>query len=148
MPAIAGEAGAGAGYPQWFYNTTTHTVSKVSSATTKTIAETVSWPAKLVFFTSEAAADSYMNSQGGGGDISRSGVVNAVNKTTDTTKTAASDLINWPQLTNLRDLMVRVAKVVGGLILVMAGLNMLAKDEAHIDVIGSVKSAAKIGAIA
>src|SRR5579875_1347316 len=53
-----------------------------------------------------------------------------------------------PSFTNLRDLMLRVVKVAAGLMLVMAGLNMMAKDEAHIDVIGSLKDAAKMGAVA
>jgi hypothetical protein len=82
MAGIPGAAGPGAPYPQWLYNTVTHTVSEVSGPAAKTAAEVVSWPAKLIFFTSQQAADAYMAAQGGGADISRSPLTKAANTAT------------------------------------------------------------------
>lgn len=79
MPDIPGAAGPGAKFPQWVYNTQSHTVSKVGNAGAKAGAIAVTFPAKLIFFTSQAAADAYMTSQGGGADVSNSPATGAAN---------------------------------------------------------------------
>lgn len=58
----------------------------------------------------------------------------------------AGNLLGIPTLSNLRDLMVRVVKVVGGLALVFIGLNRM--TSMNIDLSSAIKSAAKIGAVA
>lgn len=59
-----GVAGPGAGYPQWTVNTTGWVVAEVVDAEEKAVAEAATFPDKLVFFTSKAAADNYVASQG------------------------------------------------------------------------------------
>lgn len=127
--AAPGAAGPGAKFPQWFVNTTTHTVSEVTSAQTKAAAEAVSFPAKLVFFTSQAAADNFLKANGGGGDISGSPLTKAANSGTDAATQAAKDAISWEQaLTNFLlalqnpSTWLRATKIVGGGALLIIGL--------------------------
>ena len=82
MVAVPGAAGPGAPYPQWSYNSLTKIVAKVDNPSAKAIEVVVSFPAKLIFFTSQAAADAYMKSQGGGADISKTAINAAGNATT------------------------------------------------------------------
>jgi hypothetical protein len=49
-----------------------------------------------------------------------------------------------PQLTNTRSLVSRTVRVIGGLILVFVGLNMLSKEAVNVDVISAAKSLPKI----
>jgi hypothetical protein len=139
MAVIPGVAGLGAGYPQWLYNTTTHTVSVVTSPATKFAAESVSWPAKLVFFTSQSAADTYMSSQGGGGDISKSPLTTAANTGTDVAATVGSwgtELAKFLASLQNRQMWLRIAEVIIGLGLIIVAVDELAKgtpigDAAH-----------------
>lgn len=123
-----GLAGPGAGYPQWYFNTTTHEISEVTSSLTKGIAETVSFPAKLVFFTSDAAAQAYAKGNGGGIDISKIGA--PVSNATNSIANAATNVI--PGLGQIggffsslsqKNTWIRVLKVVAGGALVIIGLS-------------------------
>lgn len=94
MAAIPGAAGPGAGYPQWTYNTTTGAIDKVGNPVAKGIAESVSWPAELIFFTSDQAARSYAATTNiGGADLSASpGAGTVQNATNSATQPAANAL--------------------------------------------------------
>ena len=127
MASVPGAAGAGAPYPQWTYNTQTHVVSKVTSAAAKAVAETVSWPATVIFFTSQSAADAYAQSHGGGTDVSKSPLTGAANAT-------ASAAPSIPGLSQLSDFFnhlgqantwIRVAEVVIGAALIAVGVAHL-----------------------
>lgn len=74
MASIPGTAGPGAKFPQWAYNTQSRVIDVVADPAEKAAAEAVTWPWKLIFFTSESAADSYAKSQGGGIDITKTPV--------------------------------------------------------------------------
>jgi hypothetical protein len=129
-----GAAGPGAKFPQWFVNTMTHTVSMVTSPETKAAAEAVSWPATLIFFTSQAAADNYLKANGGGGDISNSPVTKVANDGTDAAIKAVkgtaslTDFLGSLQNANT---WIRVAKVVVGASLLIIGIaHMTGADNA------------------
>lgn len=79
MATIPGAAGPGAPFPQWTYNTQSHVVSRVNNAAAKAGAIAVTFPFKLIFFTSEAAATAYATSQGGGVNVSNSPATAAAN---------------------------------------------------------------------
>jgi hypothetical protein len=76
MTTPSGTAGPGAPFPQW---TVVYggfgcipgsvRVAKVANATAKVLAESVSFPCNVHFFTSQAAAQAYANSVGGSGSI-------------------------------------------------------------------------------
>ncbi len=59
-----GAAGSGAKYPQWVVNTATWTVGEVANPAAKALAIAATWPDKLVFFTSQSAAEQWVKSQG------------------------------------------------------------------------------------
>lgn len=66
MASIPGAAGPGAPFPQWTVILGgSQIVGKVSNAVTKAGLEATSWPSKVYFFTSEAAAQAFANSNGG-----------------------------------------------------------------------------------
>lgn len=127
MATAPGAAGAGAPYPQWTYNTTTHVVSKVTSAAAKIADETVSFPATILFFTSQSAADAYAQSHGGGTDVSNSPLTGAANATAS----AAPSVPGLSQLTGFlsrlaeANLWERVAEVVIGAALIAVGVAHL-----------------------
>lgn len=56
---------------------------------------------------------------------------------------AASSVLGLPTLSNTRDLVSRGVRVVGGLMLLFVGLNMLAKDTVNVDVMSAVKAIPK-----
>lgn len=64
---IPGIAGPGAGYPQWgvVAGSPGQHVTKISNAAAKTLMETVSFPSKVLFFTTQQAAENWVNSNGG-----------------------------------------------------------------------------------
>jgi hypothetical protein len=63
MASAPGAAGPGAPFPQWTVNTTGWVVAKVVNAQEKALAIASSFPNKLIFFTSQAAANAYVKSQ-------------------------------------------------------------------------------------
>lgn len=139
MASIPGAAGPGAPFPQWFYNTLTHTVSEVTSPATKGIAESVSFPAKLIFFTSQKAADDYLKSQGGGADISKSPITKVANTATDTATAAPTGLAaigNFFGDLSQANTWIRVAKVLIGGTLLIVGLAKLTGVDKQVAVLG------------
>jgi hypothetical protein len=60
-----------------------------------------------------------------------------------TAQSAAGNLLNLPQFQNTRDFTMRAVKVVGGLMLLFVGLNMLAEDTVDVDVLTAVKALPK-----
>ncbi len=128
MASIPGAAGPGAKFPQWSYNTTSHQVAEVPDAFAKAAAETATWPDRLIFFTSEQAADAYMASQGGGADTSRSPVQAAANAASAAGQAAADAAKGGWHLTfgNVSGLLGRSLKIVLGAILLIGGILKMA----------------------
>jgi hypothetical protein len=127
VASIPGAAGPGAGYPQWFVDVSGgsgKSPDKVTNAATKAFAITVTFPGKLVFFTSEAAAQAYANSQGGSVAVLPSGVTDAGQAALNDAGSAATGLASVPEfLTRLEEpqTWLRVAEVLlGGILLIVA----------------------------
>lgn len=69
MAGTPGAAGAHSGYPQWFVDQTTWVVGKVIDAAEKYVAETTDYPDRLIFFTSQQAAENYSHAHHGGSNV-------------------------------------------------------------------------------
>ena len=150
-----GAAVAGSPFPQWFVDVSGgsgRTPNKVTNAVTKAFAISVAFPEKLVFFTSEAAAQAYANSQGGSAAILPASVTGPVGSALNDAGSAATGLASVPEfLTRLEEpqTWLRVAEVILGGILVIVALKSLT-DPVTAPVRNTVKSgiktAAKMGA--
>ena len=128
MPSAPGAAGPGAGYPQWLFNETTGEVAEVSSPANKALAETVSWPATLIFFTSQAAADTWARAHGGTVDITGADQ-SPVGKAAENAATAAGSTVtagvSFLKFLNSPDSLVRIGQILLGLVLVAVGAARL-----------------------
>lgn len=149
MASVPGAAGPGAGFPQWTYNTVSHQVAEVPNAIAKALAIASTWPEKLIFFTSEQAADAYMQSQGGGADTSHSPIqaganaVSAAGQAAAGAVSAASAVPDFLGRLSNPHTWLRVAEVAVGVILLAVGLNALLKQSTGVDVAGTVRKAVR-----
>ena len=130
---IPGIAGAGAPYPQWgvVVGSPGQHVTKVTNAAAKYLMETVAWPSKVYFFTSEQAAADWVN--GNGGQVYVPGTqapLNAANNALNTATSAASAVPDFlSRLTNPHTWL-RVAEAVVGIAFLIIGLNALLHNPA------------------
>jgi hypothetical protein len=139
MAGIPGAAGPGAPFPQWSVNTSGYIVAEVPNASAKAIAEAVTFPDRLVFFTSQQAADRWVASQGHTpvngttvGQLGGQAVINAGTGAATKIDSAVGNPLAW--LSNIGqfftaltqpNLWLRVSKVLLGGVLVVAGLIKL-----------------------
>lgn len=141
--AVPGQAGKGAKFPQWSYNTVTHEVAEVPNSTAKAMADLVSFPDKIIFFATEAAADAYEKSQGGGVDITGSPIQGAVNATASAQSAAqsgASSVLSW---LNQPDLWTRLGEILVGVILLYTGFKAVTQATPVGDVANRTASTGK-----
>lgn len=139
--SIPGLAGSGAPFPQWTFNTSTHVIGEVANATAKALAEASTWPAKLIFFTSDSAAENYAD----GNDIDLSG--SPLDTAVNAGSTAAQDTADTASaITGLTGSLKSLAIVVP---LVLAGGGLIVWGFARSTGAGKhAKQAAEIGAMA
>lgn len=120
----SGLAGPGAPFPQWTVILTaaeggnTGVVGKVTNALAKALVEATAFPSKVLFFTSQAAAQNYINSHGGAVSKPLQQLATAgQNATNAATGTLAGFLTSsWP---------LRIAEIALGLVLVAVGVAKL-----------------------
>ena len=132
-----GAAGPGAPFPQWtvtMFAGTGYPVAEVVNAQEKALAEATAFPTRLVFFTSQGAAEAYSKSLGGNGQQTPAGklggqaALNAGSKAV----AAVGNPLDW--LSNIGQFFsvltqgntwIRITKVLVGGTLVIAGLIKL-----------------------
>lgn len=149
-PAVPGAAGPGAKYPQWSVNTTGWVVAEVVNAQEKTLAEVSTFPDKLVFFTSQAAAEQYARSQGGTpvtsplGQLGGQAALNAGSRAAAAVGNPLDWLSNIGQFFSVltqRNTWQRIIKVLIGAELVIAGLiKLTGTDKAVYGIAGQAAS--------
>jgi hypothetical protein len=131
-------------------------VGEVTNALSKALLETTAFPSKVLFFTSKAAAQNYINASGGAVSPPLQKIASGGQAVANTATGSVDDFLEFPEkilgwISNRANI-VRVVKVIVGGVMVLTGLNMLVKDTTNIDVAGSVKNAAgnvaKIGTVA
>lgn len=126
---IPGIAGPGAKYPQWgvAVGSPGQHVTKVTNPIAKTLMESVSFPSKVDFFTSEAAAQNWVDSNGGQTYIpGTQGPLNAANNLLNNA-TSVPDYLGFLKGLTARQLWVRVAEGVLGLALLLVAVAELGK---------------------
>lgn len=145
MASIPGIAGAGAKYPQWgvVVGSPGQHVTEVTNAAAKYLMESVSWPSKVYFFTSQQAATDWVNANGGQVYVpGTKGALNAANNAINATTGLAQGGFKWvASLTGLsgHNLLVRGLKIILGGVMLIAGLTKLTgADKAALGVIGTV----------
>lgn len=94
----------------------------MDNPTAKAVSITVSFPAKLIFFISQSAADAYMTKQGGGADISNTTLNAAGNATTGIPNALAGGGIGSLFQAGI---WTRVGEVAIGLMLMYVGLKAM-----------------------
>lgn len=135
---IPGLAGPGAPFPQWTFNTSTRFIGKIGNAAAKALAETSTWPAKLIFFTSQQAAQNYAS--GNYVDTTNSPADAAVNAGTGAATDTASAITGLTG--SLKSLSIVVPLVLAGGGLIVWGFARATGAGKH------VKQVAEIGALA
>lgn len=128
MASVPGAAGPGAGYPQWSYNTFSHQVAEVPNEFAKAAAEAATFPNKLIFFTSQQAADNYMASQGGGNDTSHTILQTGANAASAAGQAAVNAGKGWTALVSGfsgTNFVLRAVKIIVGGMLLLIGLSHL-----------------------
>jgi hypothetical protein len=136
MAPIPGIAGPGAPYPQWgvAVGSPGQHVTKVSNAIAKTVMESVSFPSKVYFFTSEQAATNWVN--GNGGQTFLPGTQTALNDANAGINTATSaagtavDVAGFLSRLSNPHTWLRVAEAVVGIAFLIIGLNALLHNPA------------------
>lgn len=127
---IPGIAGPGAPYPQWgvAVGSPGQHVTKITNALAKTIMESVSYPSKVYFFTSQQAAENWVASNGGETFIpGTQAPLNAANNAINATTGVGTDFYSLAKGLTARQLWVRVAEGVLGLALLLVAVAELGK---------------------
>lgn len=123
----AGLAGPGAGYPQYAVVTgagSAYKVEPVSNALSKAALETVSWPHEVIFFVSEAAAQTYVNQHGGGASIpGLNQAANAGATVLNAGTSAVSKSVGFLNFLKSPGSLTRLTEIVAGLVLVYIGVR-------------------------
>lgn len=154
-----GAAGPGAPYPQWYVNLapgTDHVPVKVGNALSKAIANTVNAPFKLVYFTSQSAAQAYANANGGSHPILPANITNDVNNAVNTSTgtvtgavSAAATVGDFLGRLEEPQTWLRITEVVlGGILLIVAIKGIVSPVTTPItnSVKSGAKTAVKVGA--
>lgn len=135
-PPIPGIAGPGAPHPQWgvVVGSPGQHVTKVSNAIAKALMESVAFPSKVYFFTSEQAAVNWVNSNGGQAFIPGTQTpLNDANAGLNTATSAAGTAVDvagfLSRLSNPHTWL-RVAEAVVGIAFLIVGLNALLHNPA------------------
>lgn len=139
-PSTRGAASPGAGFPQWTVSSENNQVAEVTNATEKAMAEAAVWPYTLTFFASEAAADAYAKSQGGGPDTSKSPLqtgVNALSGSVPNPLAFLGNIANFFGDFTQANTWIRVAKVVIGGVLLIVGASHITNAPAAIKKVAS-----------
>jgi hypothetical protein len=150
-----GAAVLGSPFPQWFIDTaagSAKTPDKVTNSVTKAVAISVAFPDKLVFFTSQAAAQAYANGIGGSHAVLPSGVTGTGQDILNDAGSTVQDAATVPEfLGRLEEgqTWLRVAEVILGGVLLIVALKAMT-DPVTAPIRNTVKSgtrtAAKVGA--
>lgn len=148
MASAPGAAGPGAGYPQWYVNMSRpdKPVQEVSNAQSKAIAETTTFPATLIFFTSQQSADAYSKSHGGTGAGLGPGT-SAAQKAVASTAAAVTSLNPLAGLFQA-NLWIRVAEFGVGAIMICVGLAKLGESSPAVQKIVSATPAGRVAKLA
>lgn len=133
MAPIPGIAGPGAGYPQWgvAVGSPGQHVTKVGNSAAKYLMESVSFPSRVYFFTSQAAAENWVNSNGGqtflpGTQAPLGAANNALNAATG----AVAGVPDFLSRLSNPHTWLRVAEAVVGIAFLVIGLNALLHNPA------------------
>lgn len=127
-----GAAGPGAKYPQWTVILGgSQRVAEVTNPLEKALAESVAWPSKVYFFTSQAAAQAFANANGGSGSIPGvNQALNAGNQALNAGTQAVTDVASagdWvARLTGWLGqgaIWLRIAEVAAGMLVLYIGLK-------------------------
>jgi hypothetical protein len=155
MATPPGAAVKGSPFPQWFIDTSGgsgKTPDKVTNAVTKAFAISVAFPDKLVFFTSQAAAQNYANGIGGSVSVLPSNVTGDAQAALNDAGTTVGDAATVGEfLGRLEEpqTWLRVAEVILGGILLIVALKAISDPvtgPAIRSAKSGVKTAAKVGA--
>lgn len=123
--AIPGEAGPKSGYPQWVYNTVSRVVDIVPNGHAAFLVKLAAWPTKLIFFTSRKAADDYAKAQGGGVDITGTGLGQTLGTVASAGGAGIGTIGQLIDFIRQPNLWTRVVEIGAGMILVYAALKAI-----------------------
>ena len=133
MASIPGIAGPGAGYPQWgvAVGSPGQHVTKVTNSIAKYLMESVSFPSKVYFFTSQQAADDWVSGNGGQTFVPGTKTpLNAANNTLNAATSAAGGTADFLARLSSPNTWVRVGEFVVGALLIGLGLNAILHNPA------------------
>jgi hypothetical protein len=129
-PCTDGAAKAGAPFPQWAFvlGSPGQRVNKVDNATMKATVEAISFPSRVLFFTSQATAQECANSHGGsktlpgtGGALNQAN--NALNAATGAVQCAGGIVVGkFNVCVDLEHWFIRIGEILLGLVLVGVGI--------------------------